>query len=238
MRFTILFLLLFGCSFGQQNPIKIIIDSISEQNYIKEKIFIVHYVIKNISNHSVTFLFDNSESPIQEIKTNRIGYTIVDENESIVRINFLNNDSYSGIPKLYKELKNVNSKIEIQNILKKKEYREYPIDSNQIYLKFGDKFLSKNEKDSISKIVVEQQLKSLKPNENLIGTIKLHWNKTRYYKIDDLEYYIDEIKPMYIYLALLTSKYDYYQIKNSTIKTEEFFDSVSFSEKVEINFKD
>jgi len=83
----------------------------------------------------------------------------------------------------------------------------------------------------------------LKPKEKQQFIQKLYWNKTRYSKNQELEYYLDEssIYALQIELTLLKKEYGdrlYPDELQSIIENPNFIEGYFSSNKLEINFKE
>ena len=83
----------------------------------------------------------------------------------------------------------------------------------------------------------------LKPNETQNFTIQTNWNKKRYFKMDDNEYYLNENDKFEIEILLYLDKSNR---KNSLspeefskiISDENFLQGTFTSNKMEVNFKE
>ena len=101
-----------------------------------------------------------------------------------------------------------------------------------------EKILSIEDKKTIKASII-----TLKPREKISYTKILYWNKTRYYKIDENEFYLDEIKPHYIEFSITLTDDDFSKnlySKNSEalLQNLHFIKGWFTSNKLEINFKE
>jgi hypothetical protein len=90
---------------------------------------------------------------------------------------------------------------------------------------------------------VKSSITTLKPNEVRDFTETYYWNKIRYYKQDDLEYYIDENTPYFLELSMNIPKdefqYFFSDVEFKKIKENpNFIDGIIRSNQVELNFKE
>jgi hypothetical protein len=235
MRFTILFLLFFGCSFGQY-PIELKIESIIpiDSTSSTYRTYTVNYSIKNISDKEVAFI--NCQYPIN------IMYP--DVKKPIVVPYIYENDSERKDIKLKTNIQY----LKINNISNYKNAQEAAKQNNIEYekalaKKVAEMKAKREERLKINDIdYVKSAIVKLKPNERRDFTETYYWDKVRYFKIDDLEYYIDEDAKFYFELKLnlhkqnfqyFFSEKEYENIKNNP----NFLEGIIRSNKIEINFK-
>jgi hypothetical protein len=90
---------------------------------------------------------------------------------------------------------------------------------------------------------VKSSIHTFRPKEIRLLTETFYWNKRRYYKVDDLEYYIDEKEPYYLELSMIHYKKDFqYFFPEEEYKkmkdNPNFLEGTILSNKMEINFKE
>lgn len=224
------FLLLLWVSvfgFSQSKPLEINLLPIKHfDSTSTERVFLIEYTIKNISDNDIAFFlhedrfFPTHSSALQPITS----YAIYQNNKALeVSSIFTTNRKYF----------NSQQKYEI--------YKKY-IDSikNKITeesLNDPDYFIKKSSAELIKSIKV------LKPNEVLQQSQLLYWDKKRYYKIQDLEYYLSESDTYTFQLNFVALKEEYKNklTNNDFLKINEnknFIKGWFTSNKVEINFKE
>jgi hypothetical protein len=101
-----------------------------------------------------------------------------------------------------------------------------------------NKYFSKSESISIMKSIIK-----LKPKESKFYSAEVIWDKKRYFKIDDNEFYLNEDMPHFIELTINLMKEEF---KDKIINEEfekiiinpNFISGWFISNKVEINFKE
>ena len=171
MKFIIC--LLFSVTvFSQTKPLELKIDSIKTTNTTdKDREFIINYHITNLTDKPVSFVLNTkSIIPISSGSLMTSPYYKIYENDKSFDaegIFFSKNIEYSFNSE--QALKKFNDSID--TVIKNKTYE-------QILAEIKEKFLS--------------NIKKLGPKETIILQTKLYWNKQRYIKNDDIEYYIEE----------------------------------------------
>ena len=232
MRFILLFLLFFGCSFGQNRPIEIKIDSITSIDSAEflDREFTINYYIKNLSNNEVSFFLNtkrfipSSASSMQHVTTYRLFQNEKPIDVSQVFTGQRTFFKYEGNdPKAFEEfMKNKKDSILL-------EFEKIKSDTLHTW--------KKKNKAIMSSIFV------LKPNETKHFVQKLNWTKQRYYKSFDLEYYFDEESKYYLQLELSLMKKEFSDRLSeeefeNIMKNPNFIKGNYYSNKVEINFKE
>lgn len=190
----ILFFLFFTSIAFSQKPISVKILSIKTENVdAKNASYIINYEIKNNTNNAVSF-FLNPNTLIANAASSMTLFAVYKLyiNNEATKLDgpFFEKDGIDWREKL-KSFKNYNS--EEAKAFIKKTFEEFEKEQNKIvenYTKNGGKntdkaWILKNQKLLESKITIE-------PNETKLFTIVTHWNRERYFKQDDLEYYLTE----------------------------------------------
>lgn len=223
------FLLLFWVSifgFSQSKPLEINVLPIKQfDSTSTERIFLIEYTLKNTSDNAIAFFlyekrfFPTQGSALQPI----VSYTIYQNNKALeISSVFSTNRKYFNSQQKYEIYKK-----NIDSIIKKE--REESLND-------PDYLLKKSSRELINAIKV------LKPNEVLHQKQFVYWNKKRYYKEQDLEYYLSENDNYFIQLNFVALKEeyknkltadDYLQIMENKNLIKGWFTS----NKVEINFK-
>ena len=101
-----------------------------------------------------------------------------------------------------------------------------------------EKILSIEDKKTIKSSII-----TLKPKETTSYTKTLYWDKKRYFKIENNEFYLDEIKPHYIEFTITLTDNDFKKnlySKNSEelLKNLKFIKGWFTSNKMKINFRE
>ena len=232
MRFTLLFLLFFGCSFGQNRPIEIKIDSITSKDSkeFRDREFTIVYHIKNLSNNEVSFFLNpkkfipSTASSMQYVPTYRL---FQNENPFDVHPGFSRNRTVI--------------KLDASNPKSLEEYNKKYIDSliSESERMRTDTLYAWNKKNK----EIMNSIFVLKPYESKHFVEKINWDKTRYVKSHDLEYYLDENSKYYLQLELSLLKKEFgdrltKEEFEKIMKNPNFLKGNYYSNKVEINFKE
>ncbi|WP_298136649.1 hypothetical protein [Flavobacterium sp.] len=230
-----LFLIYSSLSFGQK-PLEIIIDSIQTSDSISDvRKFTVNYHIQNTTNKEVMFI--NCAFPLTNFYpdvTKLNVFSVIVENNKYIRLNILHKDiSY---------LRHLDS-------LANAESAEAKAKIILAYIKnrSRDTTKMKSEVEKRKKIndfeYVKSAIQIFQPKEIRSFTETLYWNKKRYYKVDDLEYYIDEKEPYYLELSMVFFKKEFQYFFEEEhfkkmINNPNFLEGHIISNKVEMNFKE
>lgn len=234
----LLFFLYCNC-FGQNPPIAIRIDAITSFDSIpNERKFTINYSIENLTDTAVSF-FLNPNALVSNASASMsrfVSYKIFQDKEAIDIDNVFGNRKSERFQEELKKAKtDAEKKIIIENHLKEMkidvalEIKNAKEDENYFWKQRNKELLedrvtlNPNQKKSFSKILI--------------------WQKKRYFKIDDVEYYIDEIIPHYFQLSINLMKEEF----KDRLSNEEFLkimNDKSFvkgwftSNKMEINFRE
>ncbi|MGV1011533.1 MAG: hypothetical protein ACOYBS_03720 [Flavobacterium sp.] len=237
-----LYSFLFFMTLTVSAQIELKIDSISSTDISpKKRKFFINYHIKNLTDKEISFflipnsLIAHSASsltlfPVYKIFQNGV---FEDVDGPFYERTFKEQDDLEDIDDSDK------SKKIIEEITKKYLSEYQAIIEN--YKKNGgknteDMWIYKNQK-LLQNIVV------LKPKETQNFIIQTNWNKKRYYKIDDNEYYLNEKDKFEIELSLYLDKSN----RKNSLSPEEFSKINSYgnfiqgtftSNKMEVNFKE
>ena len=228
----IVFLLVSFWSFSQNRPIEIIIDSITsiDSKEFREREFTIVYHIKNLSDKEVTFFLNpnkfipSTASSMQYVPTYRLFqnenpfdvYQEFSRNRTIIKLDATSSKSLEEYNKKY-----------VDSIMSESEKMR----SDTLYA-----WNNKN-KEIMNSIFV------LKPNETKQFVEKINWNKVRYAKSHDLEYYIDVDSKYYLQLELTLMKSEFQDRLTTNeletiMKNPNFLKGNFYSNKIELNFKE
>ena len=232
MRFQYFLLLIVFSVSAQNNPLEIKIDSITSKDSAEflDREFTISYHIENHTNNQVSFFLNTKNfipstfGSMQYVPTYRLfqnenqidASQIIKGKRTYFRSQNNNQKAFGNFTR-----KNPDSiKLQIQKIK-----------SDSLY------FWKMKNKEILNSIF------TLKPKETKQFTQKIYWNKIRYTKNDELEYYLDE-KSFYslqIELTLLKKEFaDRLTPKElePILNNPNFLNGYFYSNKVEINFKE
>ena len=233
-----LFVLISFTTLAQNSAIKIEIDSITSLDSIPtERKFTINYHIENLTDNEVSF-FLNPNSLVSNSRASMsrfVSYKIYQNKESI------------DIENIFGRRKNVlflenlkNAKTEEEKrILIENHLKELKIDvASDIKNAKEDNnyFWKKENQNLLSDIII------LNPKQKKIFSKTLFWDKKRYRKIDDIEYYLDEMITHYFELSINLMKQEY-KDKLSDDDYQQIMSNPNFikgwytSNRIEINFK-
>ena len=245
MRKLLFIFYLFSVGISAQNSvISLNINSVTtnETSNINTE-YQFNYQIKNNTNNEISFfllpnaLIANTASsmslyPVYKIYQNGI---FEDMDGPFFEFETQNELDYSKLEdKNSEEAKNLITRIQtVQSIISKQYYKNY-IDK-------GGKETNKNWIYQNQKIL--NNIVVLKPNETRNFIIKTLWDKNRFVKNDDLEYYLDENNKieLELILDLKTNLFKEYLSETDLQKINEnpnFISGTFVSNKMEINFKE
>jgi hypothetical protein len=236
------FYLFFFVAFSVSAQIELKIDSISTTDTKpKKREFAINYHIKNLTNKEISFflipnsLIAHSASSLTLFPVYKIFQNGVFED--------IDGPFYERAFKEQDDLEDLNDSDKKKKLIEEIT-RKYTLEYQVLienYKKNGgkstdDMWIFKNQK-------LLQHIETIKPNEIKNFIIQTNWNKKRYYKIDDNEYYLNENDKFEFELSLYLDKSNR---KNSlspeefsTINNNENFIQGTFtSNKMEINFKE
>ncbi len=235
MRILCVYLLLLSLPISAQIELKI--DAISSKDSIPtERKFTIQYHIANLTDKEVVFsLYPMSFEYNRRASMSKVMIYKIYQNQEFL------------------DLENVfiNKKMEIYN--KAMEGAKTQEENNIALAKFFEQEM-KISLDSINKLDEQTLLMErkkqfstsiirLQPNEKRDFTKTLIWNKSRYYKLEDNEFYLDENKPHYFELTINLMK-EYFKDYVEVNEYQEILNNPSYikgwftSNKVEIDFKD
>jgi hypothetical protein len=229
--------------FSQNKVIDVKIDSItSDDSNPKKRVYTINYHIENLSENSISFFL--------------IPNTLIANAASSMTLfpiyKIYHNDIFTPLDGPFFEKHGIDWETKLTGI---KDYTSPK--AKEIIKKALEEFTAKN------KIIVDNYTKNggkstddawiienhhlleskitLKPKETKTFVIKTSWNKERYFKEDDLEYYLDE-KDKYEFELVLDLKKTFFKERLSTeeyLKIEKdihFIEGIFTTNKVSIIF--
>ncbi|MFM9988155.1 hypothetical protein [Flavobacterium sp.] len=244
MKKIVVLLFLFSLSvFSQNKAIDVKIDSIiSDDSNPKIRVYTINYHIENLSNNSISFFL--------------IPNTLIANAASSMTLfpiyKIYHNDIFTPLDGPFFEKHGIDWETKLTGI---KDYTSP--EAKEIIKKSLEEFTAKN------KIIVDNYTKNggkstddnwiienhhlleskitFKQKETKTFVIKTSWNKERYFKEDDLEYYLDE-KDKYEFELVLDLKKTFFKERLSTeeyLKIEKdihFIEGIFTTNKVSIIF--
>jgi hypothetical protein len=244
MKKLILLLLISTSMLSQDKALKVKIDSITfDDSNPKTRKYNINYHIENLTNNEVSFfltpntLIANAASSmtlftIYKIYINNV-FTPLDgpffEKYGIDWESILQNYKDYNSPEARKVIEKAVADYKAANNLIVENYKK---NGGKIT---DEKWILENDNIMKSKIV-------FKPKETKSFVINTNWNKDRYFKQDDLEYYLNE-KDHYDFELILDLKKTAFksQLENDEFtkisKDKNFVEGIFTSNKIEIDFK-
>ena len=238
-----LFILISFTTFAQSPAIKFEIESIKSIDSIStERIFIINYYIENLTNNEVSFFLNpNNLIPNSRASMSKnVAYNLYENDEKLYLVDVFSTRQMINYRRKWESIKNNSERdkflnenlskeinIKIDSITKgKKEYQEI------------ENYFLKKEREMLLKSRMKLAPKDIKKY-----SIALIWDKTRYYKIDDIEFYINENLPHYINLSINLMKEEF-KDKLSPDEFQKIMSNPYFlkgwftSNKMEINLRE
>ncbi len=227
--------------FGQTNSVQIQIDSIKTNNSNpKERQFTINYHIDNLLDNSISFYFNPKKiipNAVASMSLQTI-YKIYQNN------NFIDVD---GVFENYQDPLE-----EKNNSLIDPHYHDRIIEKSGLTKSKLDSILKnsiKNKEKSFNDLKVRNSTKikdlkiSFNPKETKNFSVICNWNKKRYSKSGENEYYLDEKSDYFIEFMLVLSKE---KLKNRLsieefekfIKDKNNIEGVFTSNRIKIDFRD
>jgi len=229
--------LLFFITFTVSSQIDLRIDSITSVDSIpNERKFTITYHIENLSDNEISFFLNpNGLVPNSRASMSRdIVFKVFQKDEFIDIDNIFGDRKTNSFMEKMKAAKTDEERKAIMNA----RYKELNIDvKSEIEEAKNDEnyYLKQQSKRLMSDIF------TIKPKEKIAFIKIIFWDKTRYLKFGDAEYYLDEKMPHYFELTLNLMKEqfkekllpeDYEKI----MKNPYFINGWIVSNKMEINF--
>jgi hypothetical protein len=229
-------------SIAQNQTIKIDVNSISDIDSLSFRKFTINYSIKNTTSNRISF-FLNPKRVLAgsggSMNTN-ISANLFQEKEELPMHAILSFTSKSReLPIGFENLKEGKEKDDI--------LRKYMKDVFDIDIDKELEDIKKNEDGSYrlkkSSGRLMGSIMTLEPFESKQYNKTFYWDKNRYYKINEMEYYINEKSNCFLelFIVLLKEEYRYRMTENdfNTItNTPNFIKGWFTSNKIEINFRE
>ena len=202
----LVFLFLSNLTIGQVFPLRLKIDAVKYNDSINKRTFIINYQIENLTNKELTYFLNPTDfiSNTRASLATKIAYKIY-QDDDLINVDDIINDENNT------KLKGAKSDKELALLMNK-------------FLKTnGIDFDNNNPIDSLtlSKLKAEKlfsSMQTIRPNETKSYTKKLFWDKTRYYKLDDNEFYLDEKSNHFLEISITLLKEEY----QKTVSKEMF----------------
>lgn len=238
-----LLLLFISTTIFAQNPIvKIEIDSINSIDSSSFRKFTINYSIRNISKNKISFFLDPKRIVAGSggsMETSISG-NLFQGKEELPMHSILSHTSKSrDLPEGFELIKDEKEKNEV---LRKylKEVLDIDMDNELEEIKKSDDPNYKLKKSSERLMI---SIMTLEPFEVKHYSKIFYWDKKRYHKDYDLEYYIDEKSNclLQLYIVLLKEEYKERMLEsdyNALLKTPNFIKGWYNSNKMEINFRE
>ena len=233
MKFTIIFLLFFSLSHSQEKVLLLKIQSITAIDSINQRIFCINYSIENLSTKEISFFLNPLHfTPNKRASLSKsINFKIFEDEKLLDVDNIFINKS---MLKLELDLKNAKSKEEKDIILKNYFKLNLKMNFDSVVKKDINELNKEKEK------LLFKSILTLNPLEKKVFLKELIWDKTRYFKFDEEEYFINN-ESKYSFEISIDLLSDYF-LKTSNdidlIKNYNFINGTFVSNKIEISFKE
>ena len=207
---VLVFLFLSNLTIGQVIPLRLKIDAINYNDSINKRTFTINYHIENLTNKELTYFLNPTDfiSNTRASLATKIAYKIYQDDDLINVDDIVIDENTFKIKSKLKEAKTDKEKALIVDEYLKTEGLNLndnnPIDSLTLSKLKAEKLLS--------------SMQTIRPNETKSYTKKLFWDKTRYYKLDDNEFYLDEKSNHYLEISITLLKEEY----QKTVSKEMF----------------
>ena len=227
IRLLIIFIYLFDfAAHSQSEDLDLHLDSISSVDSNNERIFTIHYQIKNKTARPLSFILNpyNVRSNVSNSFAWTPSYRLY-QKETIIDV-----ESISSPLKNEKNNKDFIDKMT-------KELRDNKDNLNGYLTKMQNEIKKASSKNIMRSIIM------LEPHESKSYAVPFSWDKNRYVTHFDNEYYLDEKTPHYLDLVLLLLKEELYSAllpeDKATIEANKtIIKGWLSSNKVEINLKE
>ena len=231
--------------FGQNKPLKINIVSLTSIDSIpEERKFTIRYSVENTTDKEVRFFLEPEKlfPAHSNAMATGIFYKLFQEKEELIINGIFSNKKFRSIDG-FPDFSKFPNDAERENAMRKyfDEYIKKENDSIQKLTKNGA-----TEFEILRNTTSSTLLKTtytLQPKETKTYITEWYWDKRRYFKRDEFEYFLNEKATFYLQFYLFLMK-EQYQDKLTTtdyetlMKIPNFIKGVYQSEKVEINLKE
>lgn len=242
MRITLLFLFFSTILFAQNSIIDLKIDSIEVADSDNERKYTVNYHIENRTDKKISFLLDTSNNDtITGVNTNSITPNLYQDDTAVKDFFFTKNYDYLSYINIIKRIRNSKTVEEEEAIINDPEFKKlkiHPICIERIVEKREPNYkkLRLFENNTIYKT-----LKTLEPKETQYYQLILYWNKERYFKSEENEYYLEANSNYSIELTFSTKDFDYLYFDSTEgfeYDKSLFFNSENVSNKATFYFNE
>lgn len=226
--------------FSQNTPIEITIYSVTSFDSIpSERIFTINYHIQNLADKDISLFLNPNQltANLRGSNSKNIIYKIFQAEEQLDFEYLFGDKIYRQFSSNLDNAKTLEEKNKITSEFIKNGLK---MDLDSIFKKMKkDGNYDPLDKISSAKIA----LLILKAKEKISFHLKQTWDKNRYFKVEDNEYYLDEKKPHFIQLSISSIKSLNKEVLASEeiqnlIKNTTFVNGIFTSNKMEINFKE
>jgi hypothetical protein len=211
MRVILFFLLFSSFLFSQNSTVELKIDSITVSDSIaNERQYTVHYHLKNLTDKKISFLLDTTNNDtITGVNTNRMYPKVYQDGRAVKNFIFMKNYDYPSVYKFITDFRNSKTEEEEEAIKNNPEFKKLKIHPMCL-----EKIIERREPDYkklrlFENTIIYKTLKTLEPKETQHYELILYWDKERYFKNEDTEYYLDAENKYAIELSFSTLDYDY-----------------------------
>lgn len=227
-----------------QNPIiDLKIDSVEVvDSDPKERKYIVNYHLENRSDKKIAFLLDTTNNDtITGVNTNRIIPNLYQDNIAVKDFIFVKNYDYPSVFTLINNLRNSKTEAEEEAIKNNPEFKKL-----KIHPAILEKIIERKKPDYkkvrlFENNTIYKTLKILEPKETQHYQLVLYWNKERYFKNEESEYYLEASSNYTLELAFSTHDFDYLYFDSTegfVYDKSLFFNSENVSNKIVFHFNE
>jgi hypothetical protein len=245
MKTVYIFLYLFSLhTFGQNEKLDIKIISITYKDSIpSERTYNITYQLENLSKNSISFFLNTRGLNSMNIGSmnNKPIYKIL-QNDTIINLDFVLSENKKSEEIAFMKALKIKREKETNFNINRGEIENENLDS--ILTIFGNKRKNYFEKLSKEKnLSLMKNLISLNSKETKTITKQLFWDKNRYTKNEENEYYIDEGSNHYFEITLILLKNEFKEQLtinqyNQITSDANFINAVITSNKYKIDFSE
>ncbi len=241
MRITVLLFLFSSITFAQNQIIDLKIDSIIASDSIaNERKYTINYHVENLTQNKICFLLDtDNDDTITGVKTNRVFPKIHQDGNDVKGFFFAKNYDYSAVYKFISDFRNAKTAADEEAIINNPEFKKL-----RIHPMCLEKIVERRSPD-YKKIrlfennTIYKTLKTLEPRQTQHYQLILYWDKERYFKSEENEYYLEASSNYTIELTFSTADFDYLYFDSTdgfVYDKSLFFNSENVSNKVPFHF--
>ena len=236
MKWYYIFIFIFSASLFSQK-LEVSIDSIITDNTNnRERKFTIIYSIRNLCNEKISF-FLKPEMLINNVSgsmANSPCYKLHSNDEIINTYGIFQSEKSTTVT----DEMGLNLKTQKERDAAIQKYIMERVGINADSIALDDRYLWR-----IKRKKLLNEISFLNPNEKKTFRHELLWDKTRYHKQDDYEYYLHEVEPYYMEI-LITLMKEEYKDRLTSEEYQKIADDTNFikgafvSNKVEIDFSE